>query len=267
MGPRASRSSAPAGTRPYLAPPASGVRLRNGNGSGRLPPAVSRGPANERTQATATAPPTPTASRTSPSRPVQLLSPPSAVSRSSWLCRFINPHRAMRSPPPQPLHPHRTNGGRRHLRGRRPAAPTSAGAAPASSPPAQAASAAGVLIDSDLALRSRVGAWAYVGYLACRYQVEVFAAALRGNTIAVLDTGSGKTMVAIMLAREHVLRARAGEALRRIVVFLAPTVHLVHQVRVWWPVCLLHAGIWWLEAVLLMREAVAFPCFCCSNSR
>ncbi|ONM05636.1 dicer-like 102 [Zea mays] len=61
------------------------------------------------------------------------------------------------------------------------------------------------------------------------YQVEVFAAALRGNTIAVLDTGSGKTMVAIMLAREHVLRARAGEALRRIVVFLAPTVHLVHQ--------------------------------------
>ncbi|KAG0549124.1 hypothetical protein BDA96_01G228300 [Sorghum bicolor] len=61
------------------------------------------------------------------------------------------------------------------------------------------------------------------------YQVEVFAAALRGNTIAVLDTGSGKTMVAIMLAREHVLRARAGETPRRIVVFLAPTVHLVHQ--------------------------------------
>ncbi|CAD6212969.1 unnamed protein product [Miscanthus lutarioriparius] len=61
------------------------------------------------------------------------------------------------------------------------------------------------------------------------YQVEVFAAALRGNTIAVLDTGTGKTMVAIMLAREHVLRARAGEAPRRIVVFLAPTVHLVHQ--------------------------------------
>lgn len=79
---------------------------------------------------------------------------------------------------------------------------------------------------------------------ACRYQVEVFAAALRGNTIAVLDTGSGKTMVAVMLAREHVRRARAGEAPRRIVVFLAPTVHLVHQVRAWWPVCLLQAGMW-----------------------
>uniref|UniRef100_A0A0E0IU73 Uncharacterized protein n=1 Tax=Oryza nivara TaxID=4536 RepID=A0A0E0IU73_ORYNI len=61
------------------------------------------------------------------------------------------------------------------------------------------------------------------------YQVEVFEAALRGNTIAVLDTGSGKTMVAVMLAREHARRVRAGEAPRRIVVFLAPTVHLVHQ--------------------------------------
>ncbi|KAK3153969.1 hypothetical protein QOZ80_2BG0183990 [Eleusine coracana subsp. coracana] len=61
------------------------------------------------------------------------------------------------------------------------------------------------------------------------YQVDVFAAALRGNTIAVLDTGSGKTMVAVMLAQEHARRVRAGEAPRRIVVFLAPTVHLVHQ--------------------------------------
>ncbi|KAL6883304.1 hypothetical protein ACP4OV_010718 [Aristida adscensionis] len=61
------------------------------------------------------------------------------------------------------------------------------------------------------------------------YQVEVFAAALRGNTIAVLNTGSGKTMVAVMLAREYARRARYGEAPRRIVVFLAPTVHLVHQ--------------------------------------
>uniref|UniRef100_A0A0D9XKU7 Uncharacterized protein n=1 Tax=Leersia perrieri TaxID=77586 RepID=A0A0D9XKU7_9ORYZ len=59
--------------------------------------------------------------------------------------------------------------------------------------------------------------------------VEVFEAALRGNTIAVLDTGSGKTMVAVMLAREHARRVRAGEAPRRVVVFLAPTVHLVHQ--------------------------------------
>ncbi|VAH04530.1 unnamed protein product [Triticum turgidum subsp. durum] len=62
-----------------------------------------------------------------------------------------------------------------------------------------------------------------------RYQVEVFEAALQGNTIAVLDTGSGKTMVAVLLARHHVGRVRAGEVPRRIVFFLAPTVHLVHQ--------------------------------------
>ncbi|GJM84854.1 hypothetical protein PR202_ga00564 [Eleusine coracana subsp. coracana] len=67
------------------------------------------------------------------------------------------------------------------------------------------------------------------GVCGCRYQMDVFAAALRGNTIAVLDTGSGKTMVAVMLAQEHARRVRGGEAPRRIVVFLAPTVHLVHQ--------------------------------------
>lgn len=86
-----------------------------------------------------------------------------------------------------------------------------------------------------------------MGSRACRYQVEVFAAALRGNTIAVLDTGAGKTMVAIMLAREHVLRARAGETPRRIVVFLAPTVHLVHQVRIRWLV--LSSPHWWTGCV------------------
>ena len=89
--------------------------------------------------------------------------------------------------------------------------------------------------------------------LARRYQVEVFAAALRGNTIAVLDTGSGKTMVAVMLAREHARRARAGDAARRIVVFLAPTVHLVHQVRVRWSVyCLLQAGMRGWRLMFLM---------------
>lgn len=155
MGPRASRPSA--GTRPY--------RLRNGNDSGRLLPRTQKHPAaapgplqgsNERTQATAPPPPTPTASRTSPSpRSSAPLSPPIPPCRASrpspHSADLYTNHRAMRSPPPppQPLHPHRTNGGR-------PAAPTSSGAAPASSPPAQAASAAGVLIDSDLALCGRV---------------------------------------------------------------------------------------------------------------
>jgi ERCC4-related helicase len=87
--------------------------------------------------------------------------------------------------------------------------------------------------------------------------VDVFAAALRGNTIAVLDTGTGKTMVAIMLAREHARRVRAGEAPRRVVVFLAPTVHLVHQVR---PFFVARVGMW-RQAIVSDREAVLFLCF------
>lgn len=62
------------------------------------------------------------------------------------------------------------------------------------------------------------------------YQIEIFEVALRRNTIAVLDTGSGKTFIAIMLMK------RVGEELRsrsdkRLTIFLAPTVHLVNQVN------------------------------------
>jgi ERCC4-related helicase len=92
--------------------------------------------------------------------------------------------------------------------------------------------------------------------------VDVFAAALRGNTIAVLDTGTGKTMVAIMLAREHVRCVRVGEAPRRVVVFLAPTVHLVHQVRPFFVFPSRNVEM----TTVSDRVAVSFLCFSCSNS-
>ncbi|KAK1288094.1 hypothetical protein QJS10_CPB19g01166 [Acorus calamus] len=64
------------------------------------------------------------------------------------------------------------------------------------------------------------------------YQKTVFDVAVRRNTIAVLETGAGKTMIAVMLMEKmgEDLRAEGVEEKRRqVIVFLAPTVHLVNQ--------------------------------------
>lgn len=63
------------------------------------------------------------------------------------------------------------------------------------------------------------------------YQLEAYEAALARNTIVWLETGSGKTMIAIMLMKEIARRLRGGGD-KRIIIFLAPTVHLVQQVEV-----------------------------------
>ncbi|KAJ3041028.1 Dicer-like protein 1 [Rhizophlyctis rosea] len=66
------------------------------------------------------------------------------------------------------------------------------------------------------------------------YQLQLFEEAKACNVIAVMDTGSGKTLIAILLVRhilslEHDRRAQGGS--KRICFFLVPTVPLVFQQR------------------------------------
>lgn len=64
------------------------------------------------------------------------------------------------------------------------------------------------------------------------YQVELFEKAKAQNTIAVLDTGSGKTLVAVLLLRHAIdqeLEDRKFGWAPRISFFLVPSVNLVFQ--------------------------------------
>ncbi|CAG7919009.1 unnamed protein product [Penicillium olsonii] len=64
------------------------------------------------------------------------------------------------------------------------------------------------------------------------YQLQLFERAKKENTIAVLDTGSGKTLVAVLLLKhilEHELMDRAEGAKPRVSFFLVDSVTLVFQ--------------------------------------
>lgn len=64
------------------------------------------------------------------------------------------------------------------------------------------------------------------------YQLDLFQRATQQNTIAVLDTGSGKTLIAVLLLRHTIeaeFQARLKGRPQRISFFLVPSVPLVFQ--------------------------------------
>lgn len=64
----------------------------------------------------------------------------------------------------------------------------------------------------------------------CSYQREAFKTALAKNTILLLKTGAGKTLVAVLLMKAIAKMLRLpGD--KRVAVFIVPTVLLVQQVR------------------------------------
>ncbi|KAF7134712.1 hypothetical protein RHSIM_Rhsim08G0003600 [Rhododendron simsii] len=63
------------------------------------------------------------------------------------------------------------------------------------------------------------------------YQTKVFQIAMRRNTIAVLDTGAGKTMIAVMIIKDIAPSLDPSPSQKKkLIVFLAPTVHLQFEV-------------------------------------
>ena len=64
------------------------------------------------------------------------------------------------------------------------------------------------------------------------YQIELFEKAKKENIIAVLDTGSGKTLIAILLLKhtfDEELESRKAGKKRRLAFFLTDSVALVYQ--------------------------------------
>jgi len=67
-----------------------------------------------------------------------------------------------------------------------------------------------------------------VGARPRRYQLEALERALAGNTLVFLETGAGKTLIAVLLLRRFAHRIRSAPP-PSFAVFLVPTVVLVNQ--------------------------------------
>lgn len=87
-----------------------------------------------------------------------------------------------------------------------------------------------------------------------RYQSQVYEVARKRNTIAVMETGTGKTIIAVMLITE-IGQAIKSSGDKKLIIFLAPTVHLVHQVFLSIPFLVM-----WLIGCLKLSILVEIEC-------
>jgi endoribonuclease Dicer len=55
-------------------------------------------------------------------------------------------------------------------------------------------------------------------------------AAMESNIVAFLETGAGKTLIAVELMKQTAEKKWVAKGQKSLMIFLAPTVHLVKQV-------------------------------------
>ncbi|CAI9755614.1 unnamed protein product [Fraxinus pennsylvanica] len=61
------------------------------------------------------------------------------------------------------------------------------------------------------------------------YERKVYEVAMSRNTIAVLENGAGKTAIQTMMIKEIGKTLKNNKCEKKLIIFLTPTVHLVHQ--------------------------------------